>query len=152
MLCYATNATFAIGAWEYYAPQQPQRNLIATWGGWITRGRKRDRGVTKVTAMSDTGDPHFRSGLRVLLIAATHARPRARGGVSSRALRPWRVAICGGLAYDDATLSAPEQRGKIIKLLETAMTLAEDVEDETTAYLIERALDEARAQAFTPKS
>ena len=44
-----------------------------------------------------------------------------------------------------------EQRGKIIKLLETAMTLAEDVEDGTTAYLIERALDEARAQAFTPK-
>ena len=29
-----------------------------------------------------------------------------------------------------------EQRGKIIKLLETAMTLAEDVEDGTTAYLI----------------
>ncbi len=69
MLCYATNATLAIGAWEHYVPQQPQRNLIATWGGWITRGRKRDRGVTKVTAMSDTGDPHFRSGLRVLLIA-----------------------------------------------------------------------------------
>ena len=45
-----------------------------------------------------------------------------------------------------------EQRGKIIKLLETAMTLAEDLEDETTAYLIERALDEARAQVFTPES
>jgi hypothetical protein len=45
----------------------------------------------------------------------------------------------------------PEQRGKIIKLLETAMVLADDIEDGTTSYLIERALDEARAQAFTPK-
>jgi hypothetical protein len=43
VLCYATNATLAIGAWERYAPQYPNRQLIATWGGWITRGRKRDR-------------------------------------------------------------------------------------------------------------
>ena len=44
-----------------------------------------------------------------------------------------------------------EQRGKLIKLLETAMDLAEDLEDGTTAYLIERALDEARSQQFTPR-
>ena len=41
VLCYATNATLAIGAWEHYAPQNPNRHLIATWGGWITRGKKR---------------------------------------------------------------------------------------------------------------
>jgi hypothetical protein len=42
VLAYCTNATLAIGAWEAYAPQYPHRNFIATWGGWITRGRKRD--------------------------------------------------------------------------------------------------------------
>jgi len=30
--------------------------------------------------------------------------------------------------------------------------LADDLEDGQTGYLIERALDEARAQQFTPKS
>jgi DNA-binding ferritin-like protein len=48
--------------------------------------------------------------------------------------------------------SPAEQRGKLVKLLETAMDLAEDLEDGTTAYLIERALDEARSQQFTPKT
>ena len=33
VLCYATSATLAIGAWEHYAPQHPTRKLIATWGG-----------------------------------------------------------------------------------------------------------------------
>ena len=43
-----------------------------------------------------------------------------------------------------------EQRGEVIKLLECALTLAEDMKDGTTAYLIERAA-EARYQRFTPK-
>jgi len=43
VLCYATNATLAVGAWEHCAPQYPQRALIATSGGWIARGSKRDR-------------------------------------------------------------------------------------------------------------
>ncbi len=38
----------------------------------------------------------------------------------------------------------------MIKLLEDALMLADDSEDRTTGYLIERALDEARAQLFTP--
>lgn len=41
VLAYCTNATFAIGAWEHYAPQYPNRNLVATWGGWVTRGKRR---------------------------------------------------------------------------------------------------------------
>jgi hypothetical protein len=45
-----------------------------------------------------------------------------------------------------------EQRGKMIKLLEDALMLADDLEDGTTGYLIERALDEARSQQFTPKN
>ena len=45
----------------------------------------------------------------------------------------------------------PEQRGKMIKLLEDALMLADDLEDGTTGHLIERALDEARSQMFTPK-
>jgi hypothetical protein len=46
--------------------------------------------------------------------------------------------------------NAAEQRGKMIKLLEDALMLADDLEDGTTGYLIERALDEARSQQFRP--
>ncbi|HEY7247902.1 MAG TPA: hypothetical protein VH678_28880 [Xanthobacteraceae bacterium] len=42
----------------------------------------------------------------------------------------------------------PERRGKLIKQLEEAMLLAEELNDGPTTYLIERALDEARAQTF----
>jgi len=45
-----------------------------------------------------------------------------------------------------------EQRGTLIKLLQNAMELAEDLEDGKTAYLIERALDEARSQQFRPSA
>ena len=31
VLAYCTNATLAIGAWEQYAPQRPDRYLVATW-------------------------------------------------------------------------------------------------------------------------
>jgi hypothetical protein len=41
-----------------------------------------------------------------------------------------------------------ERRGEIIKHLEEAMAIAEELEDGPTGYLIERALDEARAQYF----
>lgn len=46
----------------------------------------------------------------------------------------------------------PEQRGNLVRLLEDAMNLAELLEDATTAYLIERALDEARSQQFIPRT
>jgi DNA-binding ferritin-like protein len=41
-----------------------------------------------------------------------------------------------------------EKRGDIIKHLEEAMAIADELEDGATGYLIERALDEARAQQF----
>jgi hypothetical protein len=47
-------------------------------------------------------------------------------------------------------MDAAEVRGKIIKLLEKAMDLAEQIGDGPTSYLIERALDEARATQFRP--
>jgi hypothetical protein len=43
----------------------------------------------------------------------------------------------------------PETRAAIIAFLENALKLAEQIEDSTTAYLIERALDEARSQTFS---
>jgi hypothetical protein len=52
------------------------------------------------------------------------------------------------------TMPAPniaEQRGKMIKLLEDALMLADDLEDGATGNLIERALDEARSQQFTKR-
>jgi hypothetical protein len=45
---------------------------------------------------------------------------------------------------------AAEERGRLIALLEQAMNLAEEIEDGNTAYLIGRALDEARSQLFRP--
>jgi hypothetical protein len=44
----------------------------------------------------------------------------------------------------------PEKRGKLIRQLEDAMLLAEELNDGTTTYLIERALDEVRAQLVRP--
>jgi hypothetical protein len=40
------------------------------------------------------------------------------------------------------------KRGELIKHLEDAMAIADELEEGTTGYLIERALDEARAQLF----
>lgn len=44
-----------------------------------------------------------------------------------------------------------KQRGNLIRLLENAMHLAQDLDQPRTAHLIERALDEARSQQFKPK-
>ena len=41
-----------------------------------------------------------------------------------------------------------QARGKLIDLLERALAAAEELGDGAMAYLIERALDEARAQQF----
>jgi len=44
----------------------------------------------------------------------------------------------------------PEKRGRLIKQMEDALLLSEGLNDPTTGYLIECALDEARAQQFRP--
>ena len=43
-----------------------------------------------------------------------------------------------------------EKRGQLIKQLEDALALAEELHEPITGYLIERALDEARSQQFRP--
>jgi hypothetical protein len=43
-----------------------------------------------------------------------------------------------------------EKRGQLIKCLEDALTLAEQLDDGTTEYLIERALDEVCSRQFKP--
>ena len=53
--------------------------------------------------------------------------------------------------HDTPAPNIAEQRGKMIKLLEDALMLADDLEDGNTGYLIERAFDEARSRQFTPK-
>jgi hypothetical protein len=45
-------------------------------------------------------------------------------------------------------MDAAEKRGVLIKLLEDALALADEMEDGKTGYLIERALDEARTVQF----
>jgi hypothetical protein len=41
-----------------------------------------------------------------------------------------------------------DKRGELIKHLEDAIAIADELQDGPTGYLIERALDEARAQYF----
>jgi hypothetical protein len=43
-----------------------------------------------------------------------------------------------------------DKRGQLIRHLEDALALADEIDDGRTGYLIERALDEARAQQFKP--
>jgi hypothetical protein len=43
-------------------------------------------------------------------------------------------------------IDAAEKRGQIIRHLEDALALADEIEDGTTGFLMERALDEARSQ------
>jgi hypothetical protein len=51
--------------------------------------------------------------------------------------------IEGAVMIDTASM-----RGELIKHLEDAMAIADELEDGMTGYLIESALDEARAQCF----
>jgi glutamate mutase epsilon subunit len=41
-----------------------------------------------------------------------------------------------------------EKRGQLIRHLEDALALADEIQDGHTGYLIERALDEARSRLF----
>ena len=43
-----------------------------------------------------------------------------------------------------------DKRGQLIRYLEDALALADEIEDGQTGYLIERALDEARSREFRP--
>ena len=47
-------------------------------------------------------------------------------------------------------IDAANARGRLIRQLEDAMAIADELQDGTTGYLIERALKEARAQQFKP--
>jgi hypothetical protein len=49
-------------------------------------------------------------------------------------------------------INEAEERGRIIKHLEEALAIAEEIEDGTTGYLIEQALDEARSRLFVPRA
>jgi hypothetical protein len=41
-------------------------------------------------------------------------------------------------------------RGELIRYLENALAIADEIEDGATGYLIERALDKARSRQFRP--
>jgi len=49
-----------------------------------------------------------------------------------------------------AMVDAAELRGRLIKHLEDALALADEIDDGPTGFLIERALDEARSSQFRP--
>jgi hypothetical protein len=43
-----------------------------------------------------------------------------------------------------------DKRGQLIRHLEEALVLADEIEDGSTGFLIERAADEARSRQFRP--
>ncbi len=47
-------------------------------------------------------------------------------------------------------MDSAQKSGELIRYLEEALTLADELQDRTTGYLIERALDEARSRQFKP--
>ncbi len=47
-------------------------------------------------------------------------------------------------------INSAQKRGQLIRYLEDALALADELQDGTTGYLIERALDEARSCQFKP--
>jgi hypothetical protein len=47
-------------------------------------------------------------------------------------------------------IDSVRKRGELIRHLEAALAIADELEDGATAYLIERALDEARSRQFRP--
>jgi hypothetical protein len=49
-----------------------------------------------------------------------------------------------------AGANQPEKRGRLIRHLEDALELADEIEDGQTGFLVEQALDQARARQFTP--
>jgi hypothetical protein len=60
------------------------------------------------------------------------------------------LPIAATALKDISAMDSAQKRGELIALLESAQALAEEINDGTTSYLIERALDEARAQQFKP--
>src|SRR5262249_18264671 len=51
-------------------------------------------------------------------------------------------------AFGRKCMDLAEKRGEIIKHLEDALAIADEIEDGETGYLIERALDAARSRLF----
>jgi hypothetical protein len=47
-------------------------------------------------------------------------------------------------------IDSAEKRGELIRHLEDALALADEIQDGQTGFLIERALDEARSRQFKP--
>ena len=47
-------------------------------------------------------------------------------------------------------IDSAQKRGNLIKHLEDALALADEIEDGQSGFLIERALDEARSRQFRP--
>ncbi len=47
-------------------------------------------------------------------------------------------------------IDSAQKRGQLIKHLEDALALADEINDGQTSFLIERALDEARSRQFGP--
>jgi hypothetical protein len=78
-----------------------------------------------------------------------------REGAVRVAQRAFGVAA-GGADYREVEggvmSDAAAARGELIRYLENALAIADELDDGQTGYLIERALDQARSRQFMPAS
>jgi hypothetical protein len=56
----------------------------------------------------------------------------------------------GDAVQENSMTDEAEKRGRLIRHLEEALALADEMEDGQTGFLIERAIDEARSRQFRP--
>jgi autotransporter passenger strand-loop-strand repeat protein len=90
---------------------------------------------------SSAGVEVLSGGILRVLSGGTAARKALSAGEQ-------RVAAQPSAAGHQAMTDEPDKRGQIIRHLEDALALADEIEDGHTGYLIERALDEARSRQF----
>ena len=87
----------------------------------------------------------IRTGLATDRMAKRHGR----GAVARvRITDAGRQALGEHKPSPSPSLLFVQARGNLIRILEQALAAAEELGDGATAYLIERALDEVRAQQF----
>jgi hypothetical protein len=83
-----------------------------------------------------------------LLAAPLKSIPNHSTGIAIPATPAAQAAF---KAQTDTTITdEADKRAQLIRHLEDALALADEIEDGQTGYLIERALDEARSRQFRP--
>jgi hypothetical protein len=60
------------------------------------------------------------------------------------------VQLLGAHTWNQGMTDEADNRGQLIRHLEDALALGDEIEEGNTGFLIERALDEAQSRQFRP--